>query len=137
MRDPNADPNISKRVSESLKGKIGEKSRRWKGEDASYVAKHMWIAKHYGKANKCIMCHTDSCKRYEWANISGEYRRDIEDYMELCPSCHRKHDLRKSDHCKHGHEFTSDNTYIDPRGSRQCKQCRKEAKRRFENAKKN
>lgn len=29
-------------------------------------------------------------------------------------------------HCKHGHEFTTENTYIHPtRGSRLCRECRK------------
>jgi hypothetical protein len=28
-------------------------------------------------------------------------------------------------HCKHGHEFTSANTYWCPRGWRQCRACRK------------
>jgi hypothetical protein len=32
------------RVSASLIGLIGEKSRRWKGSNAGYVAKHLWIA---------------------------------------------------------------------------------------------
>lgn len=27
-------------------------------------------------------------------------------------------------HCKHGHEFTVENTYITPAGGRQCKACR-------------
>ncbi len=26
-------------------------------------------------------------------------------------------------HCKHGHEFTPENTYIPPRGWRQCREC--------------
>jgi len=33
--------------------------------------------------------------RYEWANISGEYKRDVSDYIQLCPSCHRKFDMGK------------------------------------------
>lgn len=36
-------------VSKELTGKIGKMARRWKGDDASYIAKHMWITKHYGK----------------------------------------------------------------------------------------
>lgn len=129
---------ISERVTKSLTGKIGDKSRRWKGEKAGYVAKHMWILKHHGKAEKCELDSTHTAKRYEWANISGEYLRDKSDYMSLCPSCHRKMDSRSSNICKHGHEFTQENTYIDTRGFRQCKSCMREANRRFkENAKVN
>lgn len=82
-------------ISESLKGQHGSTARRWKGEEASYAAKHMWIVKHYGKAACCENpdCTYDNPKRYEWANISGEYRRDREDYKQLCPSCHRKMDI--------------------------------------------
>ena len=90
-----------KLISESLCGKFGEKSRRWKGNNASYVAKHMWIVKHYGKANKCEQkgCRYKSPKRYEWANISGEYKRDRSDWVMLCPSCHRKIDMGKEKLC--------------------------------------
>ena len=125
------------KISLSLTGKFGEESRRWKGDKASYVAKHMWIIKHYGKASMCEKCGTVTASRYEWANISGEYRRESSDYMQLCPSCHRKMDLRKP-YCKHGHNFTEENTYIDTRGFRQCRTCMKEANRRHrENGKRN
>lgn len=33
-------------------------------------------------------------------------------------------------HCIHGHEFNSANTYIHPKGRRQCKPCRREIDRR-------
>lgn len=29
-------------------------------------------------------------------------------------------------HCKHNHEFTPENTYLDPVGSRHCRVCRRE-----------
>lgn len=35
----------------------------------------------------------------EWANLSGEYRRDLSDYIELCVPCHR---LKDSGGIKHG-----------------------------------
>ena len=28
-------------------------------------------------------------------------------------------------HCPKGHRYTQDNTYVDPRGSRRCRECRK------------
>jgi hypothetical protein len=33
-------------------------------------------------------------------------------------------------HCIHGHPFTGPNLYLDPRGRRQCRQCRRAAGRR-------
>jgi len=108
---------------EMLKGKIGGQARCWKGDDASYFAKHMWILKHYGKANKCENpnCKCKNPKRFEWANISGQYKRGRDDYMMLCPSCHRKMD--KGNYCKYGHEFTPENTYIRKQGWRVCRIC--------------
>ena len=129
----------SEKVSDSLRGKIGKKSRRWKGNKASYVAKHMWIIKHYGNAKRCSIDPSHKAKRYEWANVSGEYKRDISDYMELCPSCHRKmdHDRKALSRgngkmvCKHGHPWTDENIYVDPRGYRNCKQCRRKSAERW------
>lgn len=130
MRDPNANLILSEKVSKSLIGKIGKESRRWKGNEAGYVAKHMWIKKYHGKALKCSNDNNHKALRYEWANISGEYKRDITDYIELCPSCHRKMDLFKNI-CKHGHILDEANTYIDTRGFKQCRLCMKEASMRW------
>jgi hypothetical protein len=40
-------------------------------------------------------------------------------------------------HCKQGHEFTAENTYINPKsGCRQCKACQRDASARWHKAKK-
>lgn len=57
------------------------------------AATHYWIAKNYGKANLCENDNTHTGKRFEWANISREYKRDRNDWKRLCPSCHRKMDF--------------------------------------------
>lgn len=102
----------------------GKKARAWKGMRAGYVAKHLWIVKHYGNASFCLFnkSHTiPKVKRFEWANISGSYRRDINDYIPLCPSCHRKMDI--GEFCKYGHKFTEKNTRITKQGWRVCRTC--------------
>ena len=74
-----------------VKGKyIGENNHSWRGEGASYGAKHIWIAKHYGKPDKCETCGTSGLigKYINWANISGEYRREKSDWKRLCKKCH-------------------------------------------------
>lgn len=72
-----------------------EKSPEWKGEKAGYFAKHIWLCKYFDKKGVCSHYRTKTAKKYEWANISGEYRRNIDDYVELCTSCHRKMDYKK------------------------------------------
>lgn len=34
-------------------------------------------------------------------------------------------------HCKNGHEFTDENTYVTPAGSRQCRICLRERQKKF------
>ena len=79
----------------------------WKGKDVSYSGLHHWIKREVGKATECenIFCNYPRLsakgvlmikpKRYEWANISGNYERDILDYVQLCSSCHAKYDRNK------------------------------------------
>lgn len=38
---------------------------------------------------------------------------------------------RERDHCVHGHAYDEANTYIDKRGHRGCRTCRREASRRY------
>ena len=95
-----------------LIGKYGPEARRWLGDKASYYAKHMWVKKHYGAPSKCeqVGCVypksvdvgrkvIDKPSRYEWANISGKYIRERSDWVQLCPSCHRKIDMGKMKLC--------------------------------------
>lgn len=108
----------------------GIKHYLWKGEKASYEAKHIWIRTHYGNATKCEKCDGKNAKRFEWANISGKYLRNIKDYMQLCPSCHRLMD--RGNKCRNGHKFTKENMWIRiikkdgiKRTMRVCRECQK------------
>lgn len=64
----------------------------WKGKKAGYFAIHMWLYKKLGQPNKCSNCNTTTAKRFEWANISKKYKRDINDWIRLCKKCHQKFD---------------------------------------------
>ena len=70
----------------------GENHHAWKGEDVGYHAIHNWIARKLGKPSQCEECHTKESKRFEWANISGEYKRDTNDWKRLSIECHHKFD---------------------------------------------
>lgn len=65
-----------------------EKHPRWKGDEASYGCKHNWIYRKFGKANKCKQCNTLESKRFVWHNLSSEYKREKDDWVQLCSKCH-------------------------------------------------
>lgn len=96
---------------------------------SQYISLHSWIRRHYGKAKKCVKCKRKGLPKYEWANISGEYKRDISDYMELCQSCHRRKDNGLT--CGSGHRWTKKTIYTDYRGQRVCRKCRVDVNRRY------
>ena len=90
-----------------------EKNGNWKGDKVGYFALHKWIQRKLGKPQKC---ENPSCfyprpykdrhehgklmfssKKYEWANVSGEYKRDFSDWIRLCVSCHVAYDKEKGE----------------------------------------
>lgn len=110
------------------KGKrVGEQNNKWKGDKVGYGGLHDWIRLHYGKASKCEnkKCTYKNPKRYHWANLSGKYKRDRNDWMQLCPSCHIKMDKKEKIFCRNGHP-QKDNTIVDNRKSLICKTCKRE-----------
>ncbi|KKM91612.1 hypothetical protein LCGC14_1226840 [marine sediment metagenome] len=76
-------------------GKI-EELDTWKGDDVGYSALHEWISKHKPKQEECSICNQP--KKLELSNISGEYKRDINDFWWLCRSCHKIFDKERGIH---------------------------------------
>lgn len=72
----------------------GQNHPAWKGKKVSYRALHKWIERKLGKPKFCTFCKAShlSHRQYNWANISGKYIRNTNDWMRLCVSCHRKYD---------------------------------------------
>lgn len=68
----------------------GEKNIKWKGEDVGYYSLHNWLKRNYGKPT---ICEREGCsgksKKYCWGNISGEYKRDRNDWYQVCTSCNQ------------------------------------------------
>ena len=71
---------------------MGENHHLWKGDKATYEAKHIWMVTNFGRPKKCEICKTTRSKTYNWANISGEYKRDRNDWLRLCRKCHHAYD---------------------------------------------
>ena len=78
---------------ESLKGVKNEKAPNWKGNSGRKSNVHKWLDVNYGKPNFCEGCGTQEDRIYDWANISGKYLRDREDFLRFCRTCHRRFDL--------------------------------------------
>jgi hypothetical protein len=71
--------------------RAGETSR-WKGDDANYRSLHEWIRKYYPLTGICECCGSGD-RKTQLANISGKYLRDLDDYIEMCPGCHKSFDV--------------------------------------------
>jgi len=72
-----------------------EKAYNWKGDSVKYRGLHMWISNNLGKAKKCSNNIKHISTRYHWVNINHTYKRNFNDWIELCPSCHRLYDNGK------------------------------------------
>jgi len=84
---------LGKHFSKKHRDKIsGENNHSWKGDQVGYTALHLWIRRHKTKPELCEDCH--KYPPYDVANISGEYKRDINDFEWLCRKCHIKKDNR-------------------------------------------
>ena len=76
-----------------MRGRPEEKHSNWKGDKVGKGGLHDWVRKHLGTPKKCEHCGLDDEKRvYHWANKSGEYKRELNDWMRLCVPCHHKYD---------------------------------------------
>jgi len=86
----------SKRTAESIEKlrqtKLNEKNPMWKGENVQYTALHGWIRSRKSKPEFCEECKSRPPR--DLANISGEYKRNIDDFKWLCRKCHMLSDGR-------------------------------------------
>lgn len=70
----------------------------------------------------CHTCDNKKCVRPEHLFL-GLAKHNTQDMI----SKYRGNNQKKT-HCKHGHEFNDDNTYVDGRGFRVCRICDRERK---------
>src|SRR5262245_29698370 len=65
----------------------GTEHGNWKGDEVGYFGLHAWVYRHKTKTGRCSECGDRPETRTDWANVSGEYRRDLDDFVELCVPC--------------------------------------------------
>lgn len=85
--------------SKKLKGKkrperSGKNHFAWKGDEVGYFALHVWVVRNLGRPSGCEHCGTTEKRKYEWANRSHEYKRDLTDWIRLCVPCHKAYDKK-------------------------------------------
>ena len=77
-------------------GKLEEKSAHWVGDNVGYSGVHGWVRRQLGTPTKCEHCNKDGLtgRKIGWANVDHTYKRNLDDWIRLCPSCHRKYDYK-------------------------------------------
>lgn len=91
-------PWVGKKHKLDWRAKVsGGKNVMWKGDKVGYLALHGWVRRHLGKPNRCDFCGLidGNENKFEWANKSGEYLRDLSDWIRLCVKCHRLYDKQR------------------------------------------
>lgn len=78
---------------EVIEKKSGDNHHYWKGDKASYDAKHKWINYHFGRPQECERCGTKEKRMYHWANKDKTYKRSREGWVRMCVPCHKAFDL--------------------------------------------
>ena len=78
------------------RNQLGKNNNSWVGDNATYATFHKRVESLYGRPIHCEVCGTvDPSKRYEWANVTGDYADVEHGYRRMCCSCHRKFDKSK------------------------------------------
>jgi len=83
----------SKKAKDKIgKANLGERNGMWKGDNVKKLGLHLWVRRNKPKSFLCEECQKK--EPYDLANISGKYKRDINDFEWLCRSCHMLKDGR-------------------------------------------
>ena len=88
-------PEHRKRASEQMVGRYSNENHPlWKGDSVGYRDLHLWVERKLGKPVTCQHCRKTGLtgRRIHWANKSRKYKRDLDDWLRLCASCHKRYD---------------------------------------------
>jgi len=76
---------------------------QWKGTLKEYKNLHYEIGKYLGKPKTCSKCgKIEKGKGIHWANKSGEYKKESNDWIRLCARCHYLLDKSNKRRAKYG-----------------------------------
>ena len=89
---------IEKFCSKTCQGRKRTQDSLTNAKQIGYYALHAWVKKQIIKPNECEKCGLipsngkDGRSLLDLANKSGEYRKDLEDWLWLCRKCHMHFD---------------------------------------------
>lgn len=93
--------------------------------NSQYQSAHFWIKTRKVRPKECTNCGRSNCVIH-WANVSGLYKKELDDFIALCSSCHKRFDCNGDpNRCARGHLVTGSNVYRYPDGATECRECRK------------
>lgn len=82
------DERTKRKISRTMRSGMmrSERHPQWTGDEVSYSGLHKWVGRNKERTGACTFCNFRG--RTDFANISGLYLRDLDDYIELCRRCH-------------------------------------------------
>jgi len=104
-------------------GRLDREGRAW------YVHRWVWSLVYGPIPDGLYLCHrcdTPACYRVDHLFL-GTQRDNLAD---MTTKGRRRNGNEVKTQCPQGHPYDEDNTYINPRGHRDCRACRREAVRR-------
>lgn len=127
---------LNTRKSEAQSGHL---SHRWKADGVTKAQSHL-RARSVCTDTVCSRCGSDALDVH---HVDGDpYNNAPSNLAPLCRSCHMLIDGRaaalaagnrergllraSATHCRRGHEFSPENTYVAPSGARRCRSCHQE-----------
>lgn len=119
------DRDVLERVDRLVPSTNGVKLKKQRNPPPQYKDQYLW---NIGKAPE-----VEACLRLMLPWLGERRRARALEALEVLarhpggPGWRR----RAMTHCGEGHEFSRDNTYIDPKGGRICKICRRKRIRRY------
>lgn len=72
---------------------MGEGNPNWKGDDVGRAV-HDWVVRARGPASKYSCQHKCGKMGRDWANVDHRYKRNLDDFIPMCRSCHMKYDFK-------------------------------------------
>ena len=80
---------------DNVEGKI---PHGWEGNSVSYTTLHKWVRSKFGSPSECEFCDKQGTGRQmHWANVTGLYLQERDDWMRLCAKCHKFYDNFQQD----------------------------------------